>query len=172
MWPFRRKKAEIGPPPVPEPWDWDSALGVRLLDFEKREQLFSEAARTGGSYLRVSLDKVGSVSATLSPSGDIDWGMWVPYDPDEGARGSDVSQSKPDDSPHMVIRTSPIEQTARGFIFTLDDLGNSILVSPTSRLPFEYEIDRIKADPSVQKIPVGIGTRPQKYLYVPPSRGT
>ena len=171
MWPFRRKKREIGPPPVPEPWDWESALGVRMnYIMTEHQDVFRQAAISGASDFCVSFEKIGSVTAKLRPLSDgrihFDWGLWMPYDPDESERSDDdAPHQDPGSELRLVISTSPLEQTRRGFIFTLDDFGNSILIPPMRVVPREDEVERIKSDPSVQKIPVGIGTRPEKYVY-------
>ena len=171
MWPFRRKDKKIGPPPTPELWDWDSALGVRLQSIiEEQRDAFKYAAESGASEICVSFEEVGSVTAKLRPLSDggihYDWGLWMPYDPDEGRRGHATPTDDPDSPLSLVMGTSPLEQKMRGFVFMLDDFGNSILLAPTRAVPSEHEVEKIKADPSVQKLPVGIGTRPNRYLYV------
>lgn len=169
MWPFRKKKKEIGPPPVPEPWDWESALGVRMkYIMTEHQDVFGQAAISGSSDFCVCFEKVGSVTAKLRPLSDgrihFDWGLWMPYDPDESRRSDCTLDQDPSSELRLVISTSPLEQARRGFIYTLDDFGNSILIPPIRVVPREDEVKR-KSDPAVQKLPVEIGTRPEKHVY-------
>ena len=176
MWPFRRKTKEIPPPPVPEVWDWDSALGMRLHAFvSEHGSALEEAARLAGPELTVSFEKVGSVTAELSrlPDGRIhfDWGSWMPHDPYMGKRNYDAPVYEVGGSTDLVIGTSRVEQGSRSLLFSLDDEGNTVLVWPTDLPPTETEALRMKMDPSFPKIPVGIGRRPEVYMYYWSARG-
>ena len=170
MWPFRRKSKDIPPPPTPQAWDWDSALGVRLqLFFAERESALTEAARMAGTELTVSFDRVGSVTVRFIHLADggvhFDWGAWMPYYQYEGKRSYDVPVYEVASSTNLVITTSRVEQGSRSLILGLDAAGNSLLVWPTDVLPTEAEITRMKSDPSFPKIPVGIGRRPEIFMY-------
>ncbi len=143
MWPFRRRKKDLPPPPPPELWGPSSALAVRISDFVyQHNDAFWEAVNQGNGELEVVFDKVGSVrvQATLLPDGTphYAWGKWVPYDQYKGKRPYEAPTHDPGGSTVLVISTSIAEQVGRGFIFTLDDVGNGVFVRPTDRFPTEY----------------------------------
>ena len=178
MWPFRKKvKEELPPLPVPEMWDWDSVLGVRLQYFTaEHNDAFYAALNEARGDLEVLFEKVGSVrvQATLLPDGGThcQWGPWLPYDPHAGKRSYDTPMYDAGGATSLVITTSLVEQKARSLVFSLDDSGNSVLVWPTDVLPTEDEATRMKSDPSFSKIPVGIGRRPEVYMYYWSSRAS
>ena len=175
MWPFNRKKKELPPPPQPEVWDGGSAVAERLNYFlSQQNDTFLEAVNQGNGELEVVFDKVGSarVQATLLPDGTthFQWGEWAPYDQYKGKRPDETLAPDLEQSTSLVISTSQVEQSARSLIFVIDDDGNSVLVWPTDRMPTESDVARMKSDPSFPKIPVGIGRRPQVFMYYWSSR--
>ena len=170
MWPFRKKTRELCPVPLPEVWDWDSALAMRLKQLgEEFQETLQRLAEDGVSEFVVSFEKVGSVEVGITPLPDgsfhFQWGMWLPYEPDRGLRGMDVRSEAEDQRPRLECGTSLLEQSTRSFIFVIDGDGNSVLLWPTSLMPDEKGMRWIMNEPSIRKVPVGIGRRPEIYCY-------
>ena len=128
-----------------------------------------EAVNRGSGDLEVVFDRVGSVrvQATSLPDGatHFQWGEWAPYDQHKGKRPNEAPTHDPEGSTTLVMNTSQVEQATRSLIFSIDDDGNSVLIWPTDRVPTETEVVQMKSNPSFPKIPVGIGRRPEVYMY-------
>ena len=176
MWPFKKKEPkEITPPPVPEVWDWNSAVGSRIQHIINQDPgVLDVVAQMEVPRLSVRFDGVGTATLSLNRSESEEYDgkisieplYWVAHDPDADRRGFGLMDYGPDGSARLTVPTSIMEQTTRGLIFMIDN-QDSMMLQPSHRMPNASEITNLKNRQGTQKIRVGIGTRPEKYLYIP-----
>lgn len=146
MWPFKRKNEKsLRPVPVPEIWEWDSAIGYRVNGFlELHPEAMFEIAASGFSVVSVYFDGVGTATLSVSHLAENHVELqpicWVSDDPDRARRGFGFTGYGSDGSLRITLPASPLEQVSKGFVF--QNGRNVFTVKPTQSVS---EVDQLVA---------------------------